>query len=386
MYLKTFILGSARVGKTELKKHLTVPNYVNTAEKAYFGSVAPDFNTVEIPGISGGNKVKMNVWDTSGNPHFKNASTKMFQEKSHFGLFCIDLSKPLTSQTISELKNDLAEFKQTNPEAHLILVGTKNDTALPDALHNAQKQFSDYQFIGVVATSAREANGSQELFGLLASHTPPIVEKMRQEQLKLADKLLKAEEERKNILYARDRCRVNSNLYIALDKLHHEANATLSPSQIKRLGKEANTLLDQFGNNAIQDKIPSIQAFITNCTEEIQGKNPALYNTLWTIAYALTVTVIASLIGFGIGFLFGAWSGPGAFFTGIAAGSTNALAAASSASACGAGTLAYSAHHFFKASPVLASIKEIAEIERQADLVQFYDSHACSEKPHFAHL
>lgn len=379
MYLKAFILGAEGVGKTELNKHLTIPGYLNTENKKYFRSIAPDFNTLVIPNVERVDKARINVWDASENPRFKTALINMFYPKSHFGLFCIDLSIPLNHQIISELKNDLDEFKAINPEAHLILVGTKSDIALPDALQTAQQEFIEYPFTAAVTTSAREHDGSQALLNLLALHTPKIIAELLLEERKLAIEMEAYEEGKKTILYARNRCRVNSNLYLALDKLHHEASSALSLSQIKKLGQEANTLLDHLDDSNITDKIPSIKAFVTNCTEEIQGKNHALTSTLLTIAYTLTMAVIASLIGFGIGFAFGAWSGPGAFFTGIAAGTASAVAVVSSASICSAGTLAYSAYHFFKPTPILSSVKEVADKGNQTDLKLFNESHIFNE-------
>lgn len=379
--IKTFILGAEGAGKTELNKHLTFPGYVNTAERKYSRSIAPDFNTVKITNAAGIDNATLQVWDSPGNQQYKTNFKTKFYSKSHFGLFCIDLSKPLDEKVISELKNDIAEFNAINPEAYLILVGTKSDISLPDALQTTQQVFAEYPFTAAVATSAREADGSQELLNHLVVLIPRIIGELQQEQLKLTEEIKQYEDERRTILHARNRCNINSNLYFALDKLHHEA-APLSVSQVKKLGHETNTLLDHLENSNIQDKIPSIKTFLTNCTEEVQGKDYLLKNTLLTIAYSLTLSVIASLIGFGVGFALGAWSGPGAFFTGLAMGSASAITVVSSASLCGTGTFAYSTYQFFKSTPILSALKETAEKGNQRDLIHFNESHVFNEASH----
>lgn len=379
--IKAFILGAEGAGKTELNKHLTFPGYVNTAEKKYFRSIAPDFNIVTIPNANGTDKTTLQIWDAPGNQQYKTIFKNKFYAKSHFGLFCIDLSKPLDQNVISELKSDLAEFKAINPGAHLILIGTKNDITLPNALQTAQQEFAEYPFTAAVATSAREADGSQELLNHLVVLIPRIIGELQQEQLKLTEEIKQYEEERRTILHARNRCSINSNLYFALDKLHHET-ACLSVSQVKKLGHETNTLLDHLENSNIHDKTPCIKAFITHCTEEVQGKDYLLKSTLLTIAYSLTLAVMASLIGFGVGFALGAWSGPGAFFTGLAMGSASAITVVSSASLCGTGTFAYSSYQFFKSTPILSALKETAEKGNKTDLIHFNESHIFNEASH----
>ncbi len=207
------------------------------------------------------------------------------------------------------------------------------------------------------------------MFELFALHAAPIVAKQIGEDLKRAEELLTAHKNKNSILKARDKCIIGSELFIALDKLNHEAQ-TLSQSQIKKLGKEANQLLNILANINIKDKIPAINAFVTHCTEEIQGKNHTVVSAVLSIAYAAVTAVIAAFIGFGIGCALGAWSGPGAFFSGLAAGVASAVTVVSTASVCGAAALGYSSYHFFKTTPVLSSIKDVAEKTVSTDLLE----------------
>ncbi len=158
MKLKVFMFGAEGVGKTELRKHLALPDYVNKPGMLYYRSIAPDFDTAKIsniPNLPDVGNVDIDIWDTSGNLHFKNISANMFYSRSHFGLFCIDLSKPLTPEIIRELEIDLDLFKEENPEALLFLVGTKSDVALLDALKNAQEQFTHIPFTASIHFSER---------------------------------------------------------------------------------------------------------------------------------------------------------------------------------------------------------------------------------------
>ncbi|MBL7481450.1 Rab family GTPase [Legionella bononiensis] len=369
MFLKAFIFGAEGVGKTELCKKLTNPQYTNKPDQKYSRSIGPDFNTIEIPNIEGIKKVQLNLWETSGNPKFKNTSP-FFLAGSDFGLFCIDLSKPVDQQIIDELNDDLAMFREANPAALLLLVGTKSDEALPNALENAKQQFKQIPFKSAVSTSAREIEGTLELFNLITLETPKIALQKQEEELKNAQELIKNTEQRMTILYARNRCMENSDLYRALDKLNHEAKE-LSPETIKTLGIETNSLLDKLEDPTIDDKAPCFKTFIANCNRAIKGTHYELKSTLLTFVYAAAVTIIAAVIGFGIGFALGAWSGPGAFFTGLAAGSASAVSVAVGSSLSGAGTLIYSAHHFFKTTTLLSSINQVAEHANEKDLNQF---------------
>ena len=369
MFLKAFIFGAEGVGKTELCKKLINPQYTNKPEQKYSGSIGPDFNTIEIPNSEGIKKVQLNLWDTSGNPKFKN-TPPFFLPGSDFGFFCVDLSKPVDQQIIDELNDDLATFRKANPAALLILVGTKNDKALPNALEKAKQQFEHIPFKSAVSTSSREIEGALELFNLITLETPKIARQKQEEELIKAQELINDAEQRKTILYARNRCVGDSDLYRALDKLIDEAK-DLSPETIKTLGIETNNLLDKLEDPTIDDKEPCFKTFVANCNRAIKGTHYELKSTLLTFVYAAAVTVIAALIGFGIGFALGAWSGPGALFTGLASGSASAVSVAVGSSLSGVGTLIYSAHHFFKTTPVLSSINQVAEHANEKDLNQF---------------
>lgn len=84
------------------------------------------------------------------------------------------------------------------------------------------------------------------------------------------------------------------------------------------------------------DKSKPIDNFVTRCGHILNG-HPAkkAMNFVLKLAAVAVITVIAGLIGFGIGFAAGAWSGPGAFFTGLAGGSAAAVAVVAAAGVVG---------------------------------------------------
>ncbi|RUR20726.1 hypothetical protein ELY21_01180 [Legionella sp. km535] len=372
MNLKAFTFGAEGVGKTELIKKLSNPDYTNQPGQRYNRSIGADFSIIQIPDREGIKKTPLSLWDMSGNPKFRGISSCFFPN-SDFGFACVDLSKPLDQQTIDELNDDLALFRQLNPDALLILVGTKSDAALPNALENAQQQFAPIPFLAAVPTSARNADGSQELLNLITLEARKLVLLRQEEELNKTQELLNEIEQRKTILNARNRCIEDSELYRALDQLNDKAQ-NLSPEIIKILGIETHNLLDTLEDRTIYDKEPCLKSFVAKCNKAIKGTHYELKSALLALAYAAAVTVIAAVIGFGIGFALGAWTGPGALFTGLAAGSASAVSVAVGASVSGTGTLIYAAHHFFKPTPLLNSINHVAQHANGKDIQQFNSS------------
>ena len=146
----------------------------------------------------------------------------------------------------------------------------------------------------------------------------------------------------------------------------------LDADMIEAIGEEANILLDNLSDASLTDKATSINLFVENSNERLQGKHHSLKNIILSVAITAAVTVMAAMIGFGIGFALGVWSGPGAFFTGLAAGCANALAVAGGASLFGIGTLAYTTHRFFRTTPLQASVNGVAEAANESAPTQSY--------------
>jgi hypothetical protein len=217
----------------------------------------------------------------------------------------------------------------------------------------------------IISTSAQEKNGLQELHDFLTGEAKKISQPIKRPCCCPQTSPLNA------ILKARNRCAEESGLYHALDSLNNNMQH-MGTEMIEAIGEEANIMLDNLSDPSVTDKATSINLFVENSNERLQGKHHTLKNVILSVAITAAVTIMAAMIGFGIGFALGVWSGPGAFFTGLAAGCANALAVAGGASLFGMGTLAYTAHRFFRTTPVQESIHQVAEAANESAPVQSY--------------
>jgi hypothetical protein len=86
-----------------------------------------------------------------------------------------------------------------------------------------------------------------------------------------------------------------------------------------------------------------------------------------SIAITATLTAVAAAIGFGIGLAVGAWSGPGAFFSGIVLGKASAMWVLAATSVTSVGTISYSSYRFLN-NPVKNIVDKFVEEVAVADL------------------
>jgi len=344
---KATLLGIKQSGKTELFHKLSISNYANHKDQAYIPTVGPDVNSLRINNEINQEPLTTLLWDTPGNPRLKSLSVQI-TVKSDFGLFCIDLSSEMNEEEFNQFESYIQEFRERNPTALLVLVGTKSDIAPVYALQNISDQLSDIPFAKVIATSARDKNGSDELHNFLAAE---INQKVARAQALLSVN---------DIQRAQNRCAQHPSLYQALDKLNRETQH-IKPEVARKLEAEALTLINNLFDDETDDKSLCISSFIEKSNLHLNGEYHQLKNAILTVAITVTVTVIAAMIGFGIGFALGAWSGPGAFFAGLAAGTASALAVSGGASLLGLRAFAYTAQRFFQPSPEMESVNEVAQ-------------------------
>ncbi|MCL9682556.1 Rab family GTPase [Legionella maioricensis] len=351
--LNVFIFGSEQSGKTELLKQLSSPEYLSPLEHPYQPTIGIYYTTITIPNESNEDNITLNLGDMGGQDRF-NGDVEILAHFD-FGLYCIDLSREIDEIKLKEIKDDINKFREINPHAQLVLVGTKADVALSNALNNVLQQLEEFTFAATVSTSAREARGSKKLYKALCLEAHKKLRPNEEDYRSFYNPL-------NNIQQARNRCLQGSDLYNALDNLNNKA-INLPFYVVSALGTEANILLDNIQNPSNPDIMASINLFHENCNELVQGRYQAVINAIWTLTITAAITIIAGVIGFGIGFALGAWSGPGAFFTGLAAGWASSMAVAGGASLFGLGTLAYTATHtFFKTTPVEDAVNEIAAL------------------------
>lgn len=349
--LKAIMFGAEQIGKTELIKQLKDPKYINVGDNDCRPTLGCDFFNISLKNETSKDNNQIDFWDMSGLERYK-SDLSLYANNIDLALYCVDLSKEIDEVRLEQIKTDIKQVREKSPNAKLILVGTKNDVALPNALTVIGKQLADIGFTAAVPTSARQVDGSKELLNIL--------------QVEANKKSLPKENDdfyhpKIDILKARDRCPKGSDLYLALDNLNNVVINELTIQKIEAIGKEAMTLITDLQNPSIPDKTNSINLFRTNCNEQAQGENHVVRSAIVVVVMTAIITAIAAMIGFGIGFALGAWTGPGAFLTGLAAGQASAVAVAGSTALVGSGTLPYMGHRLFKATPIQESINNIAE-------------------------
>ncbi|CEG57117.1 Rab family GTPase [Legionella fallonii] len=353
---KVVLLGVEQTGKTTMSQKLRgLP-----ISKEYRTTIGVDFNTIKVPNHNGIDNIHVALWDTPSDHRYKSMNTVALSNVD-LGIYCIDLSQEITKETLISIKSDINELQTRSPNAQLILVGTKNDITLPNALETVSQKLAEVPFKKIISTSSHVNEGLDDLYDYLISWSH---NKYIQEQIKF----YKEKNQINGILHARNLSNPNSELYQALDNLYHQSKDLDAPKS-KALGDLTTHLMFSLLDIQVADKMGAINSFVQQSDELLHGRHSGILNTILVIATSAAVTVIAALIGFGIGFALGSWSGPGAFFTGLLAGCTSAIAVAGSSSVLGLATLSYSAYHFFKPSPTAEAVSDLAEKAKASTFV-----------------
>ena len=163
---------------------------------------------------------------------------------------------------------------------------------------------------------------------------------------------------------------VRNAQFIPAASLWKQANESLSkamedlskPKQ-EKIRKEVDILHNKLISTELtpEQKLAAYADFKKNC-EKILDKNEAkALNAILTVLAVVVAVVLAAVIGFGIGFIAGAWTGPGAFFSAVAAGSAAAISVVAATGATGVlvGTLV--GLGLFKKKPKVADEKLAVE-------------------------
>jgi len=118
-----------------------------------------------------------------------------------------------------------------------------------------------------------------------------------------------------------------------------------------------------------QEKIDAYKAFTNRCREIIDGKHANILKTILSITAAIVATAIITTFWFGVGFVIGIWTGPGAFFTALMAGSVAAICAIASSGIGGMLTGALVGQGLFARK----ESKEVIAVENYAKNLQEYE-------------
>jgi len=313
--VKMLVFGELRCGKTELIKKILNPH-------ALFASAYnPTIMVNDLAKEAG--DYHYQIWDASGDTKYDRIVSH-YMKDIDLGLLCIDLSVPVLN--IDRMRQCLAMVQAHQPDMAVIVVGTRYDLALPGAIQ-AFEELQSETVRGYCRTSAQNNDGITNLCTMMKQVLNPQNPQngmILQDMSTLHDPLATA------ISLAGS----NGHPSLLLEKLQELEEVLKQVSDKKKrvqIAQEAETLIRALQNPS-EDKANAITDFEQNCRLCLHGHDSWIKNTL-KVVLALAVTacvfVLAATVGFGIGFALGAWTGPGAFFSGLAGGIGAGVIAAS---------------------------------------------------------
>jgi hypothetical protein len=334
MPIQIVLLGDRKSGKTTLSRRLTHPEmFVNLSPPS-------DDDAEDRPFAEYSFSNSWSIWTI--NRHLGRLGSTYYTP-ADIALYCVDLSVPYNAQNITE---ELSEFREQNPDAPIVLVGTKKDIYEDDAeariasiSAEVQSKLHEHGFEGLakpISFTAQNNDDRDQLAGLLLSF--PIQQEKPQNHL---------------LLKARDKLPSESILYQAINHfISTIVELDLSEAQLMQLGQQTNALIYDLRNPLFSAKGMAIETFAKNCNLILDGQPSIVANAIEGIVAAVLVTIFAFAVGFAIGCALGAWTGPFALLTGIATGSAAAVTLLTVSGGCGALIGGLTAFGVFKAPSI----------------------------------
>ncbi len=168
--IKICLLGDVSVGKTSIAsrfcKNSFNENYINTIGGAY-----QQQNII----LNNGTKIKMHIWDTSGQDRFR-SMTNLYYRDAQVAILTYDVTN---MQSLESLTYWLKELKDKVDQENMILclAGNKNDV---DAKEKnvptiKGKEFAEQNNMIFFETSAKTGVGVKELFQTIATKQYSII-------------------------------------------------------------------------------------------------------------------------------------------------------------------------------------------------------------------
>ncbi|CDZ78776.1 small GTP-binding protein domain protein [Legionella massiliensis] len=343
MTINITFFGAEGAGKTKLIKRMFNPSLPISIEPE--PTIGGLFDRPVVRGV------ELKIWDVSGQERYRSLR-KVFFNGADIAVYCVNLSLPINNDLIDR---DIEEFRATNKEATLLLVGTKSDRDVNSDTTLAS--INNQAFAERFRLSSEDDHSLQSFFNILMS-----IGKQRL-PMKVAAMTNSEVATTKTELFrtAKERLASQSALYLALESLG-ECAIDLPEERYKQLGQQAVILVEALYSSENNKQFASdIQAFRDNCYSIVKEETPYVKNLVLSVVAAAVVTVVVAALGFGIGFVLGAWAGPMAFLSAI----TTSYAAASIVIASGtAGTIAglITAYGLFNQSTVETEvIDQVAE-------------------------
>ncbi|ASQ46151.1 hypothetical protein [Legionella clemsonensis] len=274
----------------------------------------------------------------NNDPRFQ-ALRNLYYRSESTGVYCIDLLAPSI-----EMANEIKEFQHLSHFSNVILVGINNELSAAEGKEKLQSIREELQengfYIPAGYTISGEDDGLYELITALQCIT--------QRNAFLA----KRKEERDRPL---------SPWEMAVSSLKRQIQE-LPYAKFTAITEEIDNLkwkLEQSVDITVKEK--AIQTFSQNCHNILERKHQHVLNVVLTLAAVATVTIVVGLIGFGLGFAAGLWTGPGAFISGILTGAAFAkgtLAVSGTLGLISGGLVGYG---LFKSSKEVVAIHDFAE-------------------------
>lgn len=347
MPIQIVLLGNQKSGKSTLSKRLTHPEIpVNLSSRS-------DDNSQFMQFAEYGFSNQWSIWTI--NRRLERRLSSLYYTPADIALYCVDLSVPYDVEKIVE---ELSQFRIENPDAPIVLVGTKKDQCEDDpeklisSIHRKiQDRLQEQGFEGLAEPISFAAENNEDLNKLVGQlQSFPI------QQEKPATFLLEK---------ARNKLPRDSSLYQAIDHfISILEELDLSEVQLTQLGEQANELIYDLRNPYYLAKDQALETFAKKCHDILDEQPSKVANAIEGIVAAVLVSLFAFAVGFAIGCAFGAWSGPFALLTGIATGSAAAVTLVTVSGGCGALIGGLTAFGVFK-SPSVGS-QAINEIKTAA--------------------
>lgn len=330
MKLKVCVVGPKQSGKRKLSQLLTP---TDRGFKRQENSQIPMPSTFR----SEAQRIQLDVFDIPSESIYTDMK-KIFLINTDVFIYCVDSSEELDLDRAASIKNECEALKRLSPNAQVVLVATKYDIALSSF---SEKKIALKPFSLLPISTIESISEDDRQLSLLNCFVPTQRIKSLRNQFSNNTELCK-----KLKMLALDISHLPASMQMALTlEVEQFVTQALSPSQ--------------------RDEALDIQAFEDRCNEILNGKQGKLLELVVSIVISVLMIALIGLVGFLIGFGLGAWSGPGAFLTGLAAGTSSAIAVATVAPCAGIATMGYCAHRFLKPTPLPQSLHAIGEEVQQ---------------------
>lgn len=152
--LKFILIGEAGVGKTQIFQVYTGAKF----QDEFINTIGVDFKTKHL--VVDGQKVKLQIWDTSGQEKFK-AITKSYYRGAQGVFIIFDVSSQDSFKNVTKWVDSIKE--QGILSVDMILIGNKIDLKRTVSAIDAQK-LADTIGIKYTETSAKKNIGISEAF------------------------------------------------------------------------------------------------------------------------------------------------------------------------------------------------------------------------------